>query len=340
MSRRCWGDFAQTRNEVYGVTGNPWDVTRTSGGSSGGAAAAVAAGMSFLDYGSDLVGSLRIPASFCGVYGLRPTPGVVPVTGFAPPGRAAPASALVDLSTVGPLARTAADLRLALGVTAGTDESAAAAYTWRLPAPRHRRLDAFRVGVVLDDPHAPVTSEVGAALSDAVDAIAAAGATVVPGWPEGVDPGESTEVFGFAVGLFFAVAEPSSDEEFAPLSAVIGHEQRRSELRAAWARYFAEADVFVCPTNFTAAFGHDDRPFEQRTIATDSGPRLYTDQPFWTAHAAVAGLPALTAPIGQTPAGLPVGAQVLGPCYEDDTPITFAELLTDVIGGYQPPPAI
>jgi amidase len=108
--------------------------------------------------------------------------------------------------------------------------------------------------------------------------------------------------------------------------------------RAAWGRYFDDVDVFLCPANFTPAFPHDARPFDQRTITTPQGPRPYGDQAFWVSHAALPGLPALAAPIGRTPGGLPVGAQVVGPLYEDDTAITFAELLGEVIGGYEPPP--
>jgi amidase len=328
-------DFAQTRNDVYGVTNNPWDPTRTPGGSSGGSAAAVAAGMGFLDYGSDLVGSVRIPASFCGVYGLKPSAGVVPLTGLQPPGP--PPTEAPLMATVGPLARAAGDLRVALEATAGPEDPAFKAFSWALAPPRHQRLGDFRVGVVLDDPHAPVTAEVGAVLSEAVDALARAGVAVVEGWPEGVDPGQSAESFGFHVEQFFAFNQPGA-EEFAPLSAVVEQERRRQAARAAWSRYFAEVDVFVCPTNFTAAFQHDPRPFDERTIATPDGERLYDEQPFWIAHASLAGLPAISAPVGHTPGGLPVGVQVVGPPFEDDTAITFAELLADLTGGYQPPP--
>ena len=108
--------------------------------------------------------------------------------------------------------------------------------------------------------------------------------------------------------------------------------------RAVWARYFDEVDVFVCPANFTPAFPHDVRPFEERTVTTPEGERPYQDQAFWVAHASLPGLPAVVAPAGRTPGGVPVGAQVVGPRYEDDTAITFAELLGDVAGGYQPPP--
>jgi Asp-tRNA(Asn)/Glu-tRNA(Gln) amidotransferase A subunit family amidase len=256
------GDFAQTANELYGVTSNPWDLTRTPGGSSGGGAAALSAGMTFLEYGSDLVGSIRIPASFCGVYGLKPSMGI------------------------------------------------------------HER--------------APVSSEITALLSDAVDALARAGATVVEGWPEGVDPGQASESFGFHVGLFFAFQEPG--ESFAELSEVIEHENRRMAARAAWGRYFHDIDVFLSPANFTPAFPHDDRPFDERTITTPEGEQPYTNQTFRISRASLPGLPAVVAPIGRTSAGLPVGAQIISPLYEDDTALTFAELLARVIGGYVPPP--
>ncbi len=108
--------------------------------------------------------------------------------------------------------------------------------------------------------------------------------------------------------------------------------------RAGWSLYFEDLDVFLCPANFTAAFPHDARPFDQRTIATPDGERPYGDQPFWIAHASLAGLPTVVAPLGLTPRDLPVGVQIVGPLFEDDTAITFAELLAEVTGGFRPPP--
>lgn len=298
---------------------------RTPGGSSGGAAAALSAGMTFLEYGSDLVGSIRIPASFCGVYGLKPSVGIVPLTGFQPPGPPAAPSDMLYMSAAGPLARSARDLRTALRVTGGPEGQAAKACSWALPPSRHTRLEDFRVGVVLDHERAPVSSEVAAPLSNAVDALARAGAKVVQGWPDGVDPVRQYESFGFHVQLFFAFQQPG--EAFATLAEVVDQETRRMAARAAWSRYFNDVDVFVCPANFTPAFPRDTRPFAQRTITTPEGERPYDNQAFWVSHASLPGLPALAAPIGRTPSGLPVGAQVLGPLYEDDTAITFAELL-------------
>src|ERR687894_1818077 len=253
------GDFGQTANELYGVTNNPWDTTRTPGGSSGAAAAALAAGMTFLEYTSDLVGSIRIPASFCGVYGLKPSVGIVPLSGFQPPGPPPPPSDMMYMSAVGPLGRSARDLRTALSVTAGPENQAAKAYSWALLSPRHTRLEDFRVGFVLDHEEAPVSSEVAAPLSDAVDALARAGATIVEGWPEGVDPIQQYEAFGFHLQLFFAFQDPGQRFE---------RENQRMAARAAWGRYFDGVDVFLCPTNFTPAFPHDSRPFAERTVAT------------------------------------------------------------------------
>jgi amidase len=327
-------DFGQTANELYGVTSNPWDTERTPGGSSGGGAAALAAGLTFLEYGSDLVGSIRIPASYCGVYGLKPSVGIVPLTGFQVPGTAPSPPETTYMSAVGPLARSASDLRTALEATAGPERPASNAYLWQLASPRHSRLDEFRVGFVFDHENAPVSSEVAELLSDAIGAIGAAGVAVVEGWPEGIDPVAAAESFGFHVGLFFAYHE---QEQIDP-SQLVAQQLRRLQARAAWSEYFDQTDVFLCPANFTPAFPHDTRPFEERTIATPEGERPYDRQPFWISHASLPGLPAVVAPVGTTPSGLPVGLQILGPLYEDDTALTFAELLAEIVGGYERPP--
>jgi len=286
-----------------GRTVNPRNPALTPGGSSGGAAAALAAGLSFLEYGSDLAGSVRIPAAYCGVYGLKPTAGAVPLRGFQPPGPPAPPAREFP-AAAGPLARSAADLRLALSVTGDAGAPS-----------RRSRLADFRAGVVLDDPACPVTGEVGKALSDAVDALARAGVRIREGWPEDVDPSAQAAAFGFQVELFFAAQEGRD------LAGVAEQERQRAALTAAWRRYFAEVDVFLCPTVFTTAFPHDDR-------------HRYDDQVFWIAQASLPGLPAVSAPLG---GARPVGLQVLGPAHEDDTAITFAELAADVVGGFVPP---
>jgi amidase len=239
------------------------------------------------------------------------------------------------MSAAGPLARSAGDLRIALAATGGPEAPASGAYSWALPKSRHNRLADFRVGVVFDDERAPVSSEVGSLLTSAVDALGRAGASIRQGWPDGIDPAQDAESFGFHIGLFFAYGE--QDGEYAALSAVFEQEQRRMAARAAWEHYFSEVDVFLCPANFTPAPPHDTRAFAERMIQTPEGERRYDSQPFWISHASLPGLPAVVAPIGRTPGGLPVGIQIVGPLFEDNTAITFAELLADVAGGYEPP---
>lgn len=173
----------------------------------------------------------------------------------------------------------------------------------------------------------------GAALSDAVDTLSAAGATIVPGWPDGIDPAGQAESFGFEVAQFFAFH--GGDPDFAPLPRVVEQHQRRMAARSAWDHYFADIDVFLSPTTFTAPFPHP----ENHVIVTAEGERTDRELGFWIAHASLAGLPALNAPIGRTPGGLPVGAQLTGPRHEDDTAITFAELAADHVGGFTPPSA-
>lgn len=168
-----------------------------------------------------------------------------------------------------------------------------------------------------------------------MEAVSRAGATVSEGWPGGVDPVEEAESFGFHVGLFFAF---HGQEQLDRPQELVEQEKRRLRARAAWTSYFKEVDVFLCPANFTPAFPHDTRPFEQRTIPTPEGERAYMDQPFWISHASLPGLPAVVAPIGRTAAGLPVGLQIIGPLYEDDTALTFADLLAERVGGYERPP--
>ncbi|NYE94476.1 amidase [Psychromicrobium silvestre] len=329
------GDFGQSSNEVYGRTNNPWDLERAPGGSSGGAAASVAAGLSFLDYGSDLAGSVRIPASFCGVYGLKPSVGIVPATGFQPPVPQALPSDHVYQSAHGPIARSPQDLRAALALTAGPEAPTSKAYRWALPPSRHRELKEFRISVVLDHPAAPVSSEIGGLLSNAVDLLAAAGVSIHQGWPEGYDPERGAESFSFQLGMFFAFQGEPDDTSLAQL---VEQENRRMAARSQWQRHFEGCDVFLSPSNFTAAFPHDERSFGERTVWTPEGEQPYAAQPFWIAPASLTGLPALSAPIGRTARGLPVGAQIVGPLYEDDTAISFAELAAEVLGGFEAPP--
>ena len=350
----------QSANAVYGQTNNPWDVARTPGGSTGGGAAAVAAGLSFLDPGSDLGGSIRIPAHFCGIYGHKPSLDVVPLRGHIPPPPGIPATPPSGLPVAGPLARSAADLLAALQVLGGPDGDEALAFRWTLPPPRGTRLADYRIGYVLDDPRAPVSSDQTPRLVAAVEALRKAGARLDEGWPPGLQVDEQYDAY---LTLLYAHFSPPAREDQLPglrqlaASAETSYQARYARAatasdahvrtmdarqragRAIWQAYFRTHDAFLLPTALVPAFPHDQsRDQLSRVLATPAGPRPYGDLCFWISFATLAGLPATVAPVGLTAGGLPVGLQIVGPYLEDATPIALAGHLTDVVGGFRPPP--
>ena len=350
----------QSYNAVYGQTNNPWDAARTPGGSTGGGAAALAAGLTYLEPGSDLAGSIRIPAHFCGVYGHKPSLDVVPMRGHIPPPPGISAGPPSTLPVAGPLARSAADLRAALEVLGGPDGDEARAWRWALPPARGSRLADYRIGYVLDDARAPVAPEVGDALAAAIGALRRAGAQLTEGWPAGVNVAEQFDAYYTLLtaqftgpvpeeqqrGLRQLAANPDDSYLTRYARAVTASdaymqtvERRRRAARGVWQAYFRTHDAFLLPTALVAAFPHDQAGTPlMRVLATPRGERPYPDLCFWTSFASLAGLPATTAPVGLTPGGLPVGIQIVGPYLEDATPIDLAGRLADVIGGFRPPP--
>ena len=352
------GDW-QSDNPVYGTTNNPWDLARTPGGSTGGGAAAVAAGLGCLTIGSDLSGSIRIPAHFCGVYGHKPSLNLVSMEGFQPgPWDGSPGYPM-DVAVAGPLARSARDLLLALDVLGGANSDEAKAWSWRMPAARQSRLEDFRIGCVFDDDVCPVGSDVASVYADALSALQKKGAKVERGWPDGVDPHAQMNTFSYLV-FALVTADMNADArqrlrqrfEADPhntyaAAAVEPHARwlhetvQRLSVRARWQKYFESHDVFLMPTTFTAAFPHDhSEPIDKRILDTPEGKRPYVrDIPSWISLASLAGLPATVAPVGRTRAGLPVGMQIVAPMWEDATAIEFAARLADVIGGFAAPPA-
>ena len=330
------GDW-QSYNSIYGVSNNPWDLARTPGGSTGGGAAAVAAGLGYLTLGSDFAGSIRIPAHCCGVYGHKPSLNLVSMAGFQPgPWDGSPGYPM-DLAVVGPLARSARDLTLALTMLGGPEHDAAEAWTWKMPEPRHRRFEGFRVGYVFDDPMAPVTADVAAVYEGVLSELGRAGVKLERGWPEGFDVRAQLATFQFLLVALVNVESPNAKE---PHAQWLRETQHRLAVRALWQTFFKHHDVFLLPTTITSAFPHDHSKMESRTIETPEGKRPYVQQvPFWIIFATLAGLPATVAPVGLTKDGLPVGLQIVAPMWEDGTSIEFAALLAERIGGFTPPPA-
>jgi amidase len=351
----------QTYNPLFGTTSNPWDPSRTPGGSSGGAAAAVAAGLSPLELGTDIGGSIRNPAHYCGVYGHKPTFGIVPMQGYIPP----PPGTLADtdINVIGPLARSADDLALVLDVLAGPDAERAVAWRLALPPPRRTTLREYRVAVWLDDPTCPTDAAVGDRLQAAADALAGAGARV----DDRARPGfalrdayrhyyqllclATSTVFGadqFASLATFADGLPEDADDLIARYARastgrhrqwIGLNEARERYRRLWADLFRRHDVLLCPVTPVAAIPHDQDPnWAARTIRVNGGARSYEDQLVWAGVVGLAYLPATVAPVGRTPGGLPVGVQIVGPYLEDRTPIDVARRLADIVGGYEIPP--
>jgi amidase len=332
----------QTYNPIYGTTNNPWDLARTPGGSSGGSAAALAAGLGYLSMGSDIAGSLRVPAHFTGIYAHKPTLDLVSLAGHEPGGSRATHGLSTLLAVAGPMARSADDLLLALQLLGGPMAWDRKAWSWKLPEPRARELKSFRVGYVFDDPFATVTAEQRPQFEAVLEVLRKAGARLVPGWPTRYEQAKLLETYDFMLQAFFAAQTPQAQRRApGPLfTEWQAQDRRRLEQRTLWQAYFQDVDVFLMPVAFCTAMAHDhSEPQSARRIATAGGPRPYDDLIKWIAAATLTGCPATAAPIGRTAAGLPVGLQVMGPFWEDATPLTFASLLAAELGGFTPPPA-
>lgn len=352
----------QSFNEIYGTTNNPWDHRRTPGGSSGGSAAALASGFGALSIGSDIGGSLRTPAHFCGVYAHKPTLGLAASRGMVPPhGPAYPAES--DLAVVGPMARTARDLTLLLDVMAGPDPlTVGAAYDLTLPPARHERLGDFRVLVLDEHPLIPTGSAVRAGVHRVADALVEGGARVERHSPLLPDLTEAAMLYTHLLFASSAARFPAEAYERLRTQAHgLGADDRsldaarlrgtvsshrdwmeanngRERHRHGWRQLFAEFDAVVCPVTPTPAFPHDHDPDPmKRRIDIDGVEYPYLDQLVWAGVATMPGLPATAVPAGRSPEGLPVGVQLIGPMFEDRTPLRLAELLEQRIGGFEAP---
>jgi len=368
------GDW-QSYNDIYGTTNNPWDVGRTPGGSSGGPSAALAAGFGPLSLGSDIGGSLRVPAHYCGIYAHKPTLGLVPGRGHVPP-PAPPLARESDLAVVGPMARSAADLALALDVVAGPDEQRAGiGYRLALRPARHDDLKSFRVLLIDTHPLVPTSSAVRIALERLSQRLVRAGVKVAHDsllLPNLADSARlymrllmANQASNWSPDLYrrtrsAAEALTPDDKNLASertRGAVMNYRDwnaadvARARLQQQWAALFREWDVVLCPPTPTPAIIHDHSSLfsqadagaftskESRRIEIDGTQYPYLDvQLLWPELATTSGLPATVAPIDRSESGLPIGVQIVGPYLEDRTTIAFAELLAREFGGFVPPP--
>ncbi|HEY7766285.1 MAG TPA: amidase [Aestuariivirgaceae bacterium] len=350
----------QSFNDIYGTTNNPWDVTRAPGGSSGGAAVALATGMAALEIGSDIGASIRNPAHYCGVYGHKPTYGIVPMRGHYLPGVFAPS----DISVAGPLARSAGDLALAMKLLAGPDELEAAVSLYRLAPPRHDKLKDFRIAVMLNSEVSDVDQPVQDLIADLArwlePRVRKLSMTARPAF-------SASEAWDVYVKLLrSATSRRQSDEEFlANLKKAreldpsdqsyyarmlraytmshrdwLGVNHRRHALKLLWQEFFADYDVLLCPPAASAAFPHDhEGERHEREIIVNGKYVPTVDQLFWAGYSGAFYLPSTVAPIGLTPSRLPVGVQIIAPLHGDLTSIRFAGLIERDYCAFTPPPA-
>ena len=352
-------DF-QSYNEVYGVTNNPYDLKRVPGGSSGGSAAALAAGLTSIETGSDIGGSIRNPAHFCGLFGHKPTWGLLWMRGHAPPGdmRSTP-----DISVIGPLARSAADLETAVKVMAGPDAIGAKGWRLELPTLAEPTLKSLRVAVWADDAMAPVAGEVRRRVEQVAAALEDGGATVDFDARPDFDPAHSHRTYQNLLQATMAarladadyerirqhVADlnPADDSHNARILKAQAasfrmwkqNDEKRAQLRWKWHEFFGRHDLLVTPIMATAAFPHDHRAFGERTLLVDDDERPYFEQLFWAGLTCGSYLPSTVIPTGLNSDGLPIGVQIAGPEYGDLLTIGAAKLLEEAGFAFTAPAA-
>lgn len=350
----------QSYNEIYGSTNNPWDLGHTPGGSSGGSGAALAAGLTGIEAGSDIGASIRNPAHYCGVFGHKPSWGVVSPKGHALAGSVA----YGDIGVVGPLARGAEDLEIAMDIMAGPDAIDGRGWTLSLPRTEKKSLRDFKVAVLLTDPNSEVDASVQQEIQKLADFLGKNKVKVSMTARPAIDTAELNDVFVrllraatsgrmsdevYEKALAEAKDLPASDMSYyaqmqrgnsLPHRTWLQLNEKRHKMRFAWDAFFQDYDLMLCPVAATTAFPHDQTGLRhKRTIVVNDKKLPVVDQIFWAGYSGVALLPSTVAPIGLTEDGLPVGVQIIAPQYGDYTSIAFAKLLEKEYRSFQPPPA-
>lgn len=354
----------QSYNAIHGVTRNPWDPARSPGGSTGGSSAALAAGFGPLSLGSDIGGSLRVPAHFCGVAALKPSHGLVPSRGHTPPGvPALPREP--DLAVVGPMARSVDDLARLFDVIAGPDEQGlGVGYRLALRPPRHAALKDHRVLLLDTHPLAPTAGVIRQALDRLGDRLERAGVQVLRSHPRLPDLAEVARTYARLLMSFSAAFWPQPEYDQARGAAAsipaddrslqaeltrgiglshrdwVAADQARARHQQQFAALFEQVDVVLCPPMAVTAYPHDhSEPVYLRQLDVDGQRVPYTATGLaWVSAATCAGLPAAVVPIDRGDSPLPIGVQVIGPHLEDRTVLAFAAHLERECGGFVAPP--
>ena len=349
----------QSFNKIYGTTNNPWDLERTPGGSSGGSAAALAAGMTPLELGSDIGGSIRVPAHFCGLYGHKPSYNIISEVGHMPP---PPGSILTGngLSVAGPLARSPEDLEIALDVLVSAQEQDSQAWKIKLPKARTKKIKELKIAVWPDEPYAEADDEITNLIKDTAEDLKRAGAKVetvdLPISFEEIDKiyslllnplmlaGSPKETFETLAKLNESL-DPNDVSELAKVArgSVLKHADwvlvnaMRQNMRQKWREFFNKFDVILCPTCITTAFKHNHNPVHERKLTINGKDDEYLRATLWAGPAVSAGLPSTNVPIGMSSNNLPISMQITGPYLEDKTCLEVAKVVRNIRGGFKIP---
>ncbi len=347
-----WESF----NQVYGRTNNPWNHALSPGGSSGGSAAALAAGLTALEIGSDIGGSIRQPAHACGVFGHKPTHGLLPPYGHT----LAENAAGTDISVIGPLARSAADLQLAMSVLAGPDE-AETDLRFALPPPRLAGLKGLRVAVWAEQPGQLTDGVITAAVLSLADTLEREGAVVSRTARPAFDPAAAYELYLKLLATALSgrggeqerqrtrerLAQLAPGDRSAnavmfsvvdlPHSAWIGLNEQRARYRRAWGAFFRDWDVLLCPVIGAPAWPHGTGEIWTRMLQVAGQSVSYNDLLFWPGITCGYHLPATVAPLGLAEGNAPFGVQIAGPMYGDATTMAVAAMLEHRWRGFVPP---
>ncbi len=349
------GDW-QADSPVYGRTNNPWDVTRTPGGSTGGGGAALAAGLTPLEIGSDIGGSIRVPAAYCGVFGHRPSETAIPQSGAFPMADLPNQAFLMGVQ--GPLARSVDDLVLLFDVVSGPDRGEDAGWKLGLPQPRHTSLRDFRVAVLPQILGLTPARAVRNACSELAQLLRSEGATVQTAQPD-IDMDAYFRDYARTLSLMTSQGMPPEDREaqaegLRRVGNPIADAQadgftmgahdfillvgRREFARVQWRQFFREWDVVIAPMTLDSAFPHQTRPFAERTLVVDGVELPYFSNIIHSMIAIFPGLPSTAFPAGLDDRGLPIGMQAIGPYLGDRTTLEFARLVERAWHRFQPPP--
>jgi Asp-tRNA(Asn)/Glu-tRNA(Gln) amidotransferase A subunit family amidase len=337
----------ETDNLLYGRTNNPWDLSRTPGGSSGGEAAAIASGCSAGGVGSDGGGSIRVPAHFSGICGLKPTPGRVPATGHFP--KSVGPSGLIGV--VGPMARTVSDLKLLFETTQGADDGDPLAAPVPLRWPGKNGLKRVGIGYFEDDDRTPVTPETRAAVRAAANALRCAGFQVECFRPEGLELARQLwwKFFGIAGGMLLGSLIGGHESDLSPIlkefvswvaaerphtgESLLDAWIQRDEVRGRVLAQMREYPVLLCPVACIPAFKHGERSWK-----IDGQTVQYLDAWSYTEWFNLLGMPAAVVPVGRSSEGLPIGVQIITRPWEEELALAIAAAIEEECGGWQKPP--